>query len=123
VNIFDQLNDLVFTKKRKCLDNADGESEYVPYMINRWVSMVSDTHATLINNTVNWLYPALEHKQQHYVLLHNILPRVGWKRVTYHKKVKKETTDEDVNIERLANALELSKREVKYLSQQNEQTR
>lgn len=124
MNIFDQLNDLVFSKKRKCLNNVDHESEYVPFMINRWISMISPQHAEIVNNTVNWMYGVFEDKQMHYKLLHNIIPRTRWHRVLYHKKNKdkQDNKSEDTeHIKRLACALELSEREVKYLSQHDEQ--
>ena len=124
MNIFDQLNDLVFSKKRKCMNNIDHENEYVPFMINRWISMISPQHAQVINNTVNWMYGVFENKQSHYKLLHNVIPRARWQRVTYHKK-NKETQQTESNdskhIKLLACTLELSEREVKYLTQHDEQ--
>lgn len=123
MTIFDQLGDLLFTKKKKCLNNITDEGDYVPFMINRWVSMCSADHCEVINNTVNWLHPILETKTDHYNLLHTVLPRTRWKRINYIKKKKPEESQEQDDIEALARALELSSREVKYLTQQDEQAR
>lgn len=106
------------------MGNIDHENEYVPFMINRWISMISEQHAMIVNNTVNWMYGVFENKQLHYKLLHTIIPRTRWRRVTYFKKVKdkqEKKTEDDEHIKRLARALELSEREVKYLSQHDEQ--
>lgn len=124
MNIFDQLNDLVFSKKKRCMNNIDHENEYVPFMINRWISMISSQHAVIVNNTVNWMYGVFENKQLHYKLLHNIIPKTRWQRVNYFKKIKdkhEKKSEQDEHIKRLARALELSEREVKYLSQHDEQ--
>ena len=69
MNIFDYLNDILFTKEKN-LTNADDEYEYNPYMINRWISMYSPHMASIINNTSNWLYPTLGEKSDHYNFLH-----------------------------------------------------
>ena len=115
--IFDQLNDLVFTKERKCMTNIDHESDYSPYMINRWISMYSPDMAIIINNTANWMYTILETKSDHYNFLHTIIPRSYRKRINYIKKKKpdKEEQEEDHNVEMLAKNLELSQREVRIM--------
>ena len=100
------------------MSNIDNESEYVPYMINRWVSMYSPEHATIINSTVNWLHPVFETKVDHYNFLHTVLPKSSWRRINYIKKNKKEDEEEYENLELLASTLELSKREVKYFLEQ-----
>ena len=112
MTIFDHLNDILFTKERN-LSNIDDEQEYNQYMINRWISMYSPHMALTINNTTNWLYPVMEEKSAHYRFLHSILPRVQRKHINYIKK-SQETSEEDNNLDLLAQKLELSKREVKY---------
>lgn len=114
--IFDQLNDLLFTKERKCMDNVDHESDYNPYMINRWISMYSPELAHVINNTVNWTYQVFETKSEHYNFLHTVIPRVNRKRINYIKKTKRDKESEpehDVNM--LAKSMELSQREIQTM--------
>ena len=122
MNIFDHLNDIVFSKKRKFLENTDNESEYVPFMINRWISMISPRHAEVVNSTANWLHPVLlDDKRVYYKLLHNVVARHKWMRVNYIKKVKSDTDDESAErLVRLAKKLELSVSEVTQLSQMND---
>ena len=112
MNIFSYISHLLFTKKKKSIDNIDDESEFVPYMINRWCSMYSTPIAKLINNTTNWLYPIFETKNEWYKFYYNILPRCQFRRIFYIKKVKKETENYDYIVTKLASNLQLSKREI-----------
>ena len=115
MNIFDILNDVLFTKKGNLLKNVDEESEFNNYMINRWVSMHSPSLAVVINNTTNWLWSVFETKQEYYKFISTVIPRVFRKRIHYIKKTKPDDTPKQVeNIELLAKRLELSQREIKY---------
>lgn len=115
MNIFDCLNDILFTKKGKLLNNVDEETEFNQYMINRWISMYSPGLATVINSTTNWLWSVFETKQEYYKFISTVIPRVSRKRIHYIKKTKPEDTPKQVeNIELLAKRLELSQREIKY---------
>jgi hypothetical protein len=114
VTIFDCLNDILFTKRGKLMQNVDDESNFNQYMINRWSSMYSPAMALLVNNTVNWLYSAFETKQQYYRFVSRVFPRLQNKRIHYIKKKKPEETDKDPdNVKLLAKRLELSQREIK----------
>jgi len=89
--------------------------EYVPFLINRWISFSSNPGTVAINDTVNQLGSAIT-KEQHFKLLLTIFPKMKYmSRVKYIKKVKKETTEEDVRIAMLSRTLEISKKEVKQL--------
>jgi len=112
VNIFSYISYLLFTKKKKSIDNIDDENELVPYMINRWCSMYSTSIAKLINSTTNWLHPIFETKNEWYKFYYNILPKCQYRRIFYIKKVKKETENYDNLITRIASNVELSKREI-----------
>lgn len=114
MTIFDSLNDILFTKKGKLLNNVDEETDFNQYMLNRWISMYSPGMATIINSTTNWLYSVFETKQQYYKFISCVVPRVSFKRIHYIKKKKPEDTPKEIeNIELLAKRLELSKREIK----------
>ena len=113
MTIFNFINDILFKKRGDLLDNIDSESEYNPYMVNRWISMYSPDCATIINNTANWLYPIFESKTEQYKFLVDILPSRGRKRITYFKKNKPDFKSSHANIiSILATNLELSKREI-----------
>ena len=120
--MFDHLNDILFNKRGDQLNNVDHETDYSPYMINRWLSMYSDDMCNIINSTVNWLDPVFKSKRDHYKFLLHMIPRSKRKFIKYIKKHKQTEPDKpdpdtpDVNI--LARNLELSVREVKYLLQQ-----
>jgi len=113
MTIFDCLNDILFTKRGKLLQNVDEEGDFNQYMISRWTSMYSPNMAQLVNNTTNWLYSIFETKQQFYQFTKAIFPRVARKRIHYIKKVKQDDDDEIPNLELLAKKLELSQREIK----------
>lgn len=121
MTIFDCLNDILFTKRGKLLQNVDDESGFNQYMINRWTSMYSPAMALLVNNTVNWLYSAFETKQQYYRFVSCVFPKLQNKRIHYIKKKKPDDQDDEPdNIELLAKRLELSQREIKsYYEFQN----
>ena len=122
MTIFDQIGDILFTKKKKCLENIADEGDYSPFMVNRWISMYSPEYCVLINNTINWMHPVLETKMDHYKFAHAVLPKAKWKRIAYVKKKKPEPTEEQQDVAALASTLELSEREVKYLKEQHEHT-
>lgn len=114
MTIFNYINDILFTKKGDLLSNVDSESQYNPYMINRWISMYSPGTAQLINLTSNRLYSVFETKKDNYNFLINIIPRSKFRRINYIKKATKTKTTDDEAIEVLAKNVELSKREIRY---------
>ena len=118
--MFEHLNDILFHKRGDKLDNVDHETDYSPYMINRWVSMYSDETCDIVNSTVNWMHPVFVTKTEHYNFMSRVLPVYRKRFIQYIKRPKKsdEPDDEEQNVELLANGLELSKREVKYLIEQ-----
>jgi hypothetical protein len=112
--IFDFINDILFQKKGDKLDDIESESQYNSYMINRWISMYSPQMAQLINLTSNKLYSAFPTKRHNYRFLVHFLPKTGFKRTNYIKKISKDKKDTDNSINILARNLELSEREIRY---------
>jgi|APSaa5957512493_1039668.scaffolds.fasta_scaffold225065_2 hypothetical protein len=113
MTIFDILNDILFTKKGKLLQNVDDEAAFNNYMINRWISMYSPNLAIVINSTTNWLYSVFETKQDYYKFINKVIPKVQRKHIAYIKKKKPEETEETENLKLIAKRLELSEREIK----------
>lgn len=113
MTIFDIINDVLFTKRGKLLQNVDDEAAFNNYMINRWVSMYSPNMAIIINSTTNWLNSVFLTKLEYYKFINTVLPRVSFKHIPYIKKTKKEDIDEMENLEIIAKRLELSQREIK----------
>lgn len=110
--IFDTINDIIYYKKGNQLDNIDNEKEYSCYMVNRWLSMYSDSIAVLINETTNKFYNNFTTKTDHYKFLCKTLPLHRVKRIEYLKKEKIETKIDDKIITFLAKNLQTSKREI-----------
>jgi hypothetical protein len=115
VTIFDYLKDVVVFKKGSLpLD------EYIPFLINRWLSFFTPQVCPAINESVNRL--GSMDKEQHYRLLLRLFPKQKFMpRINYIKKVKHEKTKEDDRIEHLSQNLELSQRETKLLLELTEQ--
>ena len=90
MTIFDCLNDILFTKRGKLLQNVDDEPGFNQYMINRWTTMYSPAMAVLVNNTTNWLYSGFETKQQYYKFVSKVFPKLVNKRIHYIKKKQEE---------------------------------
>jgi hypothetical protein len=111
MTIFDFISSVLFTKKKSCLNSVDEESEFSPFMLNRWCSMYSTTTATF-SNIINKYIGVFENKKDLYSLFVAVMPKVSSKRISYIKKVKEDKKDANSDIEFLANNLELSKREI-----------
>jgi len=111
MTIFDFISSVLFTKKKSCLNSVDEESNFSPYMLNRWCSMYSKTTATF-SNILNRYLSVFEDKKDLYSLFVAVMPKVSSKRISYIKKVKEEKTEENNDIKMLANNLELSQREI-----------
>ena len=112
--LFDYLKDILQFKK--------GDlplQDYIPFLINRWLSFGIPKATIILNDTVNALGNI--DKEQHYKLLITCFPKLNYlPRMNYIKKVKQEKTEEDDKVKMLANNMELSKREIKQLLELNE---
>jgi hypothetical protein len=71
--------------------NCDDESQFSPFMMNRWISFYSPEMCSFINDTCNKYIPIHQTKQEHYNYYFNILPKLRFKKIAYIKKPKKET--------------------------------
>lgn len=119
MNIFNYLSNILFTKKDQNLKGLDQQSDYQPFLINRWCSMLNKQTCKIVNNTTNLMYQVFENKTDHYKFLHYIIPRERFKRINYIKKPKNDTHESSMAI-KLSKSLELSKREINlYIKQLN----
>lgn len=123
MNIFNYISNILFTKKDRYLKTIDQQSDYQPFLINRWCSMLNKQTCHLINTTSNTIYQVLDSKRDHYKFLHFILPRDKFRRINYIKKNKNssENKEEDNNISKVAKNLQLSKREINLYIEQLKQ--
>ena len=106
MTIFDHLKDIITSKKGNLpLDN------YVPFLINRWLSFASPSSCIAINESVNCLGNI--DKNIHYKLLIGCFPKQKYmSKINYIKKVKEEK-DSRINI--LSKTMELSQKEIKQM--------
>lgn len=111
MNIFNYLSSILFTKKHITNGDLDQQSDYQPFLINRWCSMLDKHTCTLLNVTANTLYSVLEDKYRHWQFLHYLIPRSRFKRINYIKKDKHSDKSKDI-ILKLSRKLELSTREI-----------
>jgi len=122
MNFFDFINDILYKKSGVLLDKKELESEFQPYLIQRWISMHSKINARILNATTNRLYKGVDNKQHWYKLFLNVIPKSAFKRFKYIKKavVKDKSKNENMEsaIEMIANSKQISKREVSaYISE------
>jgi hypothetical protein len=117
MTIFDYINDILYKKKGDLLKKKELESEFQPYMIQRWLSMHSNNNAIILGKTTNKLYNGVENKEQWYKLFLAVLPKAKFKRFKYIKKVKKQSRNDPDNIDEavefIATSKQMSTREVR----------
>ena len=113
MNFFQIQNKLFYSKKDDAgfLDQ-EGESAFVPFLLNRWLSFYSKDTPHFVNETLNKYTGLFEDKQQLYRLYYNLIPRLKFNRVKYIKKIKKEK-EEDADLFIIAKNKNLSVRELK----------
>ncbi len=89
--------------------------QYVPFLINRWLSFINPTVCELINLSVN-SKTLLESKELHYKTMVAYFPKAKHTpRINYIKKVKEKEQDDDIRVKVLAQNLEISEREASLL--------
>lgn len=119
--IFDYINAVLFTKKKQEINTED--NIYNLYMLTRWISMYSPELCYYANETINkHTYKLFDNKQDQFDYILNILPKCPYKKISYIKKISKNTKAEkkdNVNkyIKDYAKNYEISEREIEmYLS-------
>jgi hypothetical protein len=110
--LFDYLNNILYDKEKELLEE---NNEFVPFLIQRWLSMHSPEVAYILNETTNRYWAAMGDKQDWYNMLMTQLPRVKFKKLQYIKKPKETNNKDDELIKRLADNMEISQREVRLL--------
>ena len=116
MTLFDILKNVLYQKKKNLLDNQEDEADLQPYIIQRWLSMYSGDMTKMLNETVNKNYQVYTDKQMWHSMLLDLIPKSKFKKIDYIKKPekkKKVASVRDDVIKSIANANELSTREVK----------
>lgn len=112
--LFEYIKDITTYKK----GNLPLE-DYIPFLINRWLSFITPQICSAVNESVNSLGNI--DKQLHYKLLLKLYPKSKPPFIKYVKKVKEEKTKEDERVDMLASNMEMSRREAKLLLELKEQ--
>jgi hypothetical protein len=122
MTIFDFISNIAFTKNKNCLNSIDEESEFQPFLVNRWLSMYSSELAKT-SNILNKYIGIFESKKDLFALFCATFPRVSSKKITYFKKNKepKDIKNDEIIIQ-IAKNKELSQREIRNYIGMLEQT-
>lgn len=111
--LFDYLNSILYKSKKIESETVDSDPEFVPFMIQRWCSMHSPEIATVVNMTGNRYWSVMDNKGMWFDFYNTIIPRTSFKRSNYIKKKKDEkTVKNSENIQKVAECLEISVREI-----------
>ncbi len=105
MTIFDYLKDITVTKKGDLpLD------EYVPFLVNRWLSFINPTLCSAINQVNS--KTLLENKDLHYKTMISLFPRMKYcPKINYIKKIKEDNTEIDAKTKAIAQQYEISNKE------------
>jgi hypothetical protein len=90
MEIFDYLNNILFSKRGYDVKNVEDIKKYNPYLVNRWISMYDGESATIINETTNKKNYLDNDKEMHYKMLLNVVPKKQYRKIDYIKKNTKE---------------------------------
>lgn len=109
VTIFDYIKDIVVTKKGNL-----PVDQYVPFLVNRWLSFINPTICTVINQVNS--KTLLEDKELHYKTMIALFPKMKYcPKISYIKKIKEDEKEEDAKIKIIADKFEISTREALLL--------
>ena len=98
MNFFQLQNKLFYSDKRKKAEylDSEGEQAFVPFLLNRWLSMYSKETVGFVNETLNKYCGIFDtDKQKTYRFYFNLIPRLKFKRISYVKKIKKDKDKQD----------------------------
>tara|TARA_R110002096_G_scaffold7875_2_gene33722 strand:- start:707 stop:1084 length:378 start_codon:yes stop_codon:yes gene_type:complete len=98
MNFFQLQNKLFYSDKNKSAEflDSEGEQAFVPFLLNRWLTMYSKQTVSFVNDTLNKYCGVFDtDKQKTYRLYYNLIPRLKFKRINYIKKVKKDKAEQE----------------------------
>jgi hypothetical protein len=111
--IFDYLKDIITTKTPRIF-SIEEEREFIPFLVQRWISMKSPEYAFILNETINRYWSILEQNQEWYDMLIHVIPQSKSSRVSYIKKNKKDnkTKTREETLKKMAKNMEISFKEI-----------
>lgn len=108
--LFDYLKNILHKKQPDILEE---DNDFVPFLIQRWLTMYSPEMAYVINETTNKYWVAYRNKQEWYDAFISMTPKVSFRKLNYIKKGKEQNSKEEDMIKAIARNMEISQREVK----------
>ena len=121
--MFEYLNAILYksNKNGSILTNVEESKDFQPFLIQRWCSMHSTSVAHIVNETTNRYWSTLEGNTMWYSAMDTIIPKCSFKKISYIKKNKKEASAKETEyIQKIANSLEISSRElINYIRENN----
>lgn len=115
MTFFDLLRKVVFfDKKGNNVNDITNEElqQFVPYMMNRWLSFYDTSKAVFVNETFNKFTGIFDDKRDSFMLYFNLAPKSKFKKIEYVKKKKEAKEQEDASLEIIAKNNYISQREV-----------
>lgn len=111
--LFNILDDITYLKPKYELLPSD---EFSPYMIQRYLSMISPEYNELINIAFNDKVIESLDRQMLYDFLKCLIPKKNCGRIKYIKRTDYDKKSEENEVcSQIAKSMELSKREVKMM--------
>lgn len=116
--MFNHLHGILY-KSNNTISTDD--KEFQPFLVQRWCTMHSSSVAFIINETTNKYWSAYDDNLTWYKALDTIIPKCKYKKIVYIKKSKKEVESKEKEyIQKVANSLEISTRElINYIRDNN----
>lgn len=96
--MFEYLKDILFLKQNKWVNCTDEQSDFNPFILQRWTSMCSSNVVHIINETTNKWFKYLYNKNIIYKILLTVIPQTKFKKVDYIKKENKSILIENNKI-------------------------
>ena len=97
--MFDIINDILYEKDGESLNRVDFDDEFKLYLIQRWISMSSNSNIEFLNRTVNILYNTLDSPQQFKLMSTfirmDIPKKIRYIKGTSNKKSKNKKKEEE----------------------------
>lgn len=115
--LFDYLKNILYQKNPEILEE---DNDFVPFLIQRWLTMHSPEMALIVNETTNRYWASFNTKQDWYNAFITMLPRVKFRKLNYIKKSKDKNEKSDDVISAIARNLEISEREIRMYLEKTE---
>lgn len=110
MEIFNIINNLCFYKKKPFLLTQEEIKEFSPYMVNRWISMVDENLAPIVNE--NQKFVNCMDEETYHTYLYMVIPRIRSRKFSYIKGAKPTKVEGEEIRQILCENLEISEKEL-----------